>query len=185
MLDIVVADKYRMPKLEGKFSKAQQKLVRKGAKVTKDYIDRMNAQSKQNGVYYVIDKAATKAWEAKHLKQLAARKEAKRKAKQGIDILNKAIDEAKNQEGAAAEPEPEPSTETTTEEIPPQQKGYAVSKDLELITGRRSDLKAQLESREILFAGSQKLCKQFIENNSGKDQGDPGDEDTGKGSDSK
>lgn len=63
MSKVVIADKYQCPKMDGKYSKEHKKLVRKGAKVTQDYVDRINDED--NGAFYVVDHEATEANHAK------------------------------------------------------------------------------------------------------------------------
>lgn len=62
MSNIVVADKFRKIRINGKYVDESPQLQRKGMKVQESYVESVNVDTKENGVYMVIDEEATKAF---------------------------------------------------------------------------------------------------------------------------
>lgn len=58
MSQIVVADKYLAPKINGKYAKEHKILQRKGMVIDRNYAERYNAEE-TNGIMFVIDDEAT------------------------------------------------------------------------------------------------------------------------------
>ena len=58
-MEIVVANLYKLFHRDGVFHKDQKDLVRKGAKVTREYVESNNANWEDNGKWYEIDEEAT------------------------------------------------------------------------------------------------------------------------------
>ena len=73
MSNVVIADKYQCPRIDGKFMKEHKVLKRKGLKTTVDYVEEMN--SANNGMLLIIDEEATeqnrKAREEQQAERLA------------------------------------------------------------------------------------------------------------------
>lgn len=80
---LVVADKYRVPLLDGKLSVQHKILVRKGMKVLSKYVQDMNDQ--QNGQLFIIDEVATAA-----LHQAKAEKAERRVVNKAQNSIKKA-----------------------------------------------------------------------------------------------
>lgn len=57
MSSLIVVDKYRCPKFNGTYNKEHKIMQRKGMKVLPVFLERENFQN--NGVFYVVDEAAT------------------------------------------------------------------------------------------------------------------------------
>jgi hypothetical protein len=75
---LVVADRYRLSRVNGKFSLEHKILDRKGMKVLSSYVEDMNDFSLENGWNFIIDKAATMELPEKQAEQQKARAEAAR-----------------------------------------------------------------------------------------------------------
>jgi hypothetical protein len=59
MSKTVVADHYEMIRVNGTYSKENNRLVRKGMKVLQTYVNDTNANTKHNGKNFIVDQEAT------------------------------------------------------------------------------------------------------------------------------
>lgn len=113
---MVVADKYKLARQNGKFDKGFKQIIRKGMKVLTNYVDEINFSTQEHGIMFIIDEEATEQMKAQQV-QNAKMRDAKTKIEKSskdelIDAL-KAVTEPKKEveptkTGPGAEPTNEP-----------------------------------------------------------------------------
>lgn len=87
---IVVANKYRLVRIDGKFTKDGKILVKENVKLTQDWVDRISDNWITSGQVYVVDEAKTKDW---HEESKIAREIAKENEVNFALIQNQAVKE--------------------------------------------------------------------------------------------
>lgn len=93
MNKVIIADRYQVPLLDGKYQAEHKILKRKGMKVTQEYIDRLNDQN--NGVLFILDEEATaKNQEQRDIKNGMRIDKKERRALDGGKVLDAIIDRA-------------------------------------------------------------------------------------------
>ena len=83
----VIADLYKIPRLNGRYDLENKKLHRRGALVKLSTVEDVNLTSGQSGLHYIIDKEATEKWQKEHKAQVQERQklqEAQRKASKAV-----------------------------------------------------------------------------------------------------
>jgi len=97
---MVVADKYKLARQNGKFDKGFKQIIRKGMKVLTNYVDEINFSTQEHGIMFIIDEEATEQMKAQQV-QNAKMRDAKTKIEKSskdelIDAL-KVVAEPKNE----------------------------------------------------------------------------------------
>jgi hypothetical protein len=92
MSKIVVADLYQLAMMDGKPSKDHKKLVRKGVKVQKDWVDKINENWADTSKVYEIDMKATEKYYEESQKANELRdKEKELKQAANVDVLKEVV----------------------------------------------------------------------------------------------
>ena len=74
---IVVADQYQLARLNNEFTKEHKTLLRKGMKVTDEWVNQNNDNFKDSGLLFIVDEKATDAYYATGQRQLQVKAEIK------------------------------------------------------------------------------------------------------------
>lgn len=127
--EMVVCQKYRAAKMDGKYDKSQKKTLRNRAVITNEEFERVNANFEDNGIFYVKDDAATEKYYKDSEVQNKARKEAKeieaaagKGLKAALSNIGDAAKEAiKESAKATAEDTNDEPVDEKTEEAPDEE----------------------------------------------------------------
>lgn len=75
-MEIVIASKYKLPRLDGKYSEGNKKLIAEKRKVSRKYVDEINANAESSGLMYIVDEKLTVQWKKDHADQVEKRRAA-------------------------------------------------------------------------------------------------------------
>ena len=140
MSEIVVADKYRANRIDGKYDVKNANLIRKGMKVLKGFIEDVNDQTSQNGVFFKVDKDATESFltnQAENQEVKKAKAElSKVSATDLIDVISKAGKKEAEKEDLSLIP--------IEEMTMPQLKKFAKDNDISIDGNKKEVVIAQI-----------------------------------------
>lgn len=88
-MEIVIANKFKVPRIDGEHAVEYKKKIASNRKVRKDYVEQQNANTKTSGIMYEIDEKATAEWLKTHKAQVEKRKAAEKLSQQaGMAFVN-------------------------------------------------------------------------------------------------